>query len=102
MFLSLRLVATNHHCRDRHVIADTPLRRLLQDGIREFGHAQEILHHGLCKLVEAESGPCPISHQKDEVSVVSAELLYERLNPSASEFLFACAFSKDAGLAVPK
>jgi hypothetical protein len=73
-------VAANHYCRDRHVVADTALRRLLQDGTREVGQAQKILHNGLGKLVEAESRPCPIAHQKDEVSVLSAELLYDWLN----------------------
>jgi hypothetical protein len=98
--MHFELATANDNGYNRHVIADTALRGLLQDRIWEFGQVREIPHHGLGKLVKAEAGPHPISHQKDEVSVLSAELVYQWLNCSTSQLLFACAFGKDVRLAV--
>ena len=95
------LATTNDNCYNRHVIADAALRGLLQDRIWEFRQVHEILHHTLGKQVRAEARPRPISHQKDEVSVLSAKLLYQRLNCSTSQLLFACAFSEGCSLGRP-
>src|ERR1039457_5397315 len=93
--------ASNGNRDNRHIIADAALRRLLQDRIWEFGQVHEILHHGLGKLAKAERSPRPISHQNDEVSVLSAKPLFQWLNRSTSQLLFARAFSEDVRLAVP-